>query len=127
MNKIALLLLAALLSFNAQAKEKFCSYVDLFHPSSASNPYLYIAKLNADREVLVQALSSKSFEIRDAGNCSSGYAHVTYLADPSHYCFLDIKDGPSLWTPQVHAFCVGFTYKGIVHDGGHSYSLNIIL
>ncbi|MBA2709089.1 MAG: hypothetical protein H0U57_00640 [Tatlockia sp.] len=126
MNKIVLLLLAVI-SFNVQAKEKFCSYVDFFHPSQASNPYIYITKVNSDREVMVQALSSKSFEIRDAGNCTTGYAHVTYLADAAHWCLLDIKDGPSMWHPTVNAFCNGFTFKGLISDGGHSYSLHILL
>lgn len=127
MNKLALLLLTALISFNVHSKEKFCSYVDFFHPSTNSNPYIYISKVNSDKQILIQALSNKSFEIRDGGNCSTGYAHVTYYADASHWCMVDIKDGPSMWHPTATASCFGFTFRGLISEGKHSYTFHIVL
>ncbi|MBA2653328.1 MAG: hypothetical protein H0U73_13855 [Tatlockia sp.] len=126
MNKIALVLLAGLLSLNTHAKGSFwCDYADYFHLSAASDPWLIISEANANREVLLFVLSPKSFELRDAGKCISGYAHVTYSYDKTHWCILDIKDGPTLWHPVIQASCAGLKYMGLGYDGDHSYTIHI--
>ncbi|MBA2657577.1 MAG: hypothetical protein H0U70_11460 [Tatlockia sp.] len=128
MKKITLVLLAGLLSFNANAKPFFwCGYSDYFHLSVEAHPLIKIIEANSNQEVLLTVLSAKSFELRDAGNCLSGYANVTFSYDRTHNCILDIKDGPVLWHPTIKASCEGMKYKGLDYEGDHSYTIRIDL
>jgi hypothetical protein len=126
MKKFALLLLAGLLSYNAHAKQQFwCDYADYFHLSSDVNPWIVISLASANREVNLTVISPKSFEMRDAGGCNSGYGHVTFFYDKLHWCILDIKDGPYMLNPTVSASCSGLRYNGLEYDGDHSYTIHI--
>jgi hypothetical protein len=126
MKKSLILLVALLFGFNAYSQPSFlCNYVDYFHLNTEANPWILISMASADQEVLVQVISPKSFKMRDAGNCNSGYGHVTFAYDRVHWCILDIKDGPYMWHPSVNAHCSGLRYKGLDYDGDNSYTINI--
>lgn len=122
------LLLSVLLCGNALAKDTFwCGYKNYFHISSKSHPGIYISNASADGDVFLQVLSPRSFIIRDTPRCVDGYAHVTLFFNEKNWCVLDIKDGPYMNHPNIHASCYGIEYIGTEYDGWgtHSYTIKV--
>jgi hypothetical protein len=125
----AALALSALFSGSALAdKPLWCGYKDYFHINSSAHPGIFISNATSDGDVFLQVISARSFVIRDTPNCSNGYAHVTLVFNDSNWCVLDIKDGPFINHPSVHASCHGLQFQGMDYDGWgtHSYTINII-
>lgn len=129
MKKYAMgLIVSALLSTSALADNTFwCGYKDYFHISSQAHPGIYISNVAVDGEVYMQVLSPRSFILRDSPKCVTGYAHVTLLFNDKNWCVLDIKDGPYMNHPTIHASCHGIEYLGTEYDGwgSHSYTIKI--
>lgn len=120
------LAMSILLACTAQA-DSFCGYKDYFHLSASSNPAITVISGFSESSVALDFVGRRSFILRDPGPCKSGYAHVTIGYDPSHWCVLDIKDGPYMNSPSIQVSCYGMAYKGISYDGfgSYSYSLNL--
>ncbi|MCC5792389.1 MAG: hypothetical protein JJT82_07270 [Legionellaceae bacterium] len=122
------LLFCSVLLGNAFTSNSFwCDYKDYFHISSASHPGIFISSATFDDDLYMQVISPRSFILRDTPRCISGYAHVTLMLDINSWCVLDIKDGPWVNTPQIHASCHGLEYQGLTYDGmgTHSYTIRI--
>lgn len=124
MNKGLLLALGSVMMFNVHA-ESWCGYKDYFHISNQSHPAISVMYGSSDSDIYLSFVGPRSFIIRDTSRCSSGYAHVTVGYDPTHWCVLDIKDGPFINHPQIHASCNGMKYVGTDYDGINSYSYTI--
>lgn len=127
MRKIScLLFLSYLFSASIWASPAFyCGYKDYFHISSKSHPGIYITNASSDGDVLLQTLGPRSFLIRDTPRCVSGFSHVTLVLDNENWCVLDIKDGPWMWNPTIHASCHGLIYGGTTYDGYRTRSYTI--
>lgn len=120
------LVISFLFVANSWAKtEFFCGYKDYFHISSKSHPAIYIANATSDGDIMLQSLGPRSFIIRDTPRCENGFAHVTLVLDQNNWCVLDIKDGPYMWSPTLHASCHGLIYKGMTYDGFRTRSYTI--
>lgn len=122
------LMLSVLLCGSAMAENpSWCGYKDYFHIDSKTHPGVYISNASTDGDVFMQIISPRSFVIRDTPNCHKGYAHVTLMYDENNWCVLDIKDGPYINHPDIHASCHGLMYDGTRYDGWgtHSYTITI--
>jgi len=128
MKKWMLLAASSLLMVNAtQAKESWCGYKDYFRLSDDTHPGIYIVSAFSDQDIVLQTVGPRSFILRDNGQCTSGYVHVTVAYDTANWCVLDIKDGPWMNSPKVSASCNGIKYIGTRYDGFGSYSYTIDL
>jgi hypothetical protein len=126
--KIVLAILGLGLAVSAQAKTSFlCGFKDYFHLSNTTPASVFIVNAYSNNDIYVQIVGPRGFELRDTPRCTSGYAQVTVATDASHFCVLEIKDGPYMSSPTVSASCNGMVYKGIRYDGfgTYSYSLNL--
>lgn len=104
----------------------FCGYKDHFQISDKSHPNIYIAKYNADDELIFNYMGPRSFQIRDTKDCKPGYAHVTLLYDGyPGWCVLDIKDGPYMMHPRITASCNGMRYVDMSYGGFGSYEYTL--
>ncbi|WP_028388208.1 hypothetical protein [Legionella fairfieldensis] len=128
MKKFIGVVLASLFAIHAQARTSFvCGYKDYFHLNNKIHPAIHIVSATTDQDVYLHVISSRSFEMKDTEHCKNGYAHVTVAYDNYSWCVLDIKDGPYMMHPVIHASCYGMQYKGISYDGFNSYSYTINL
>lgn len=118
---------SSVLMMNAVQAESWCGYKDFFHLSNAAHPGIYIVGAYSEPDVLIQMVGPRSFVIKDSNRCRAGYAHVTVAYDISHWCVLDIKDGPLMMSPTINASCNGMRYLDISYDGFNSYSYSINL
>lgn len=127
MKKWLALAICSFLMVNVQAKEAFCGYKDYFRLSDESHPGIFLKMGASESELFMQFIGPRSFIIKDAGQCRSGYAHVTVAYDENNWCVLDIKDGPFMNHPTVNASCNGIHYLGTDYDGfsTHSYTINL--
>ncbi|KTD18822.1 Uncharacterised protein [Legionella lansingensis] len=125
--KKVVFLLTSLFIVSAQAKESLCGYRDYFHLDDQSHPSIFIVSANSTRDIYLQVIGPRSFEIRDTERCQDGYAHITVAYDAYNWCVLDIKDGPFMMHPSVSASCSGMIYKGTTYDGFNTYSYTIKL
>ncbi len=124
------LILIAMCSFfivTAEANESYCGYKDFFHLDNQSHPEIYIVGGYSEQDIILQFVGPRSFILRDAHACRTGFAHVTVAYDDFNWCVLDIKDGPYINHPTVHASCNGLRYKGTKYDGMGSNSYTIFL
>lgn len=126
-NKWILLAVSSLMAMGAHAENSWCGYKDYFRLSDDTHPGIYLVSALSDTDIVLQAIGPRSFILRDNGQCTSGYAHVTVAYDNSNWCVLDIKDGPWMSSPTVSASCNGIKYLGTRYDGFGSYSYTIDL
>lgn len=128
MNKWIVLAASSMFVLNVQAKDTMsCSYKDYFHLNDLAHPGIYVVSGNSEVDIFLQLVGPRSFTLRDAGYCSSGYAHVTVAYDSANWCVLDVKDGPYMNHPTVTASCNGLRYIDTTYDGIGSYSYTINL
>ena len=92
-----------------------------------THPGIYIVSGYGEQDVVLQFVGPRSFVIRDAPQCRTGFAHVTVAYDNTNWCVLDIKDGPYMNHPTISASCSGIHYLGTDYDGLSSYSYTIHL
>ena len=126
MKKVFMLSLYSMM-MHAQAHPSFCGYKDYFHLNDPSHPGIFIYTGYSEQDLILQFIGPKSFILRDAAQCRTGYAHITVAYDIDHWCVLDIKDGPRMSHPKVSASCNGIQYLGTEYDGFNSYSYTINL
>ena len=122
-----ILLASSLLAMNAEANQAFCGYKDYFRLSDQSHPAIYIVRGWTDSDLYMEIVGPRSFVIRDAAQCRTGYAHVTVSYDSATWCVLDIKDGPYKRNPRIYASCNGMRFVKLEHDsiGSHSYTIHL--
>jgi len=127
MKKWILLAAGSMFMVNAHTDQTYCGYKDYFRLSDQSHPAIYIVSGYSESDVTLQFVGPRSFIIRDSYQCRSGYAHVTVAYDNANWCVLDIKDGPLMNHPTIHASCNGLHYLGNEYDGigSHSYTINL--
>lgn len=121
MKQIILFSLISLILNSVQASESWCGYRDYFYFDEHTPPTVFIVGANSSAEVYLNIIGPRSFQIKDA-DCSSGYAQITVAGDFSSWCVLDIKDGPFMRHPIVHASCNGLAFLGMAYDGSYSYA-----
>lgn len=122
-----MVLAASLMMSNIHAEQSWCGYKDYFRIYSASHPGVVITRGYSDQDVILQILGPHSFEITDSYQCHAGYALVTVGDEQNNWCVLDIKDGPLINHPVVHASCNGLRYVSTQYDGFNTYSYTIYL
>lgn len=127
MNKWSMVAAGLMIITNTQANQSYCGYKDYFRLSDTSHPAIYIVSGYSDQDIILQMIGPRSFVIRDAEQCRSGYAHVTVAYNTANWCVLDIKDGPLMHHPKVNASCHGIRYLNTEYDGLGSYSYTINL
>ena len=127
MKKWVLLAVCCFFMANTWANESYCGYKDFFHLSDHTHPGIYIVSGYGEQDVVLQFVGPRSFVIRDAPQCRTGFAHVTVAYDNTNWCVLDIKDGPYMNHPTISASCSGIHYLGTDYDGLSSYSYTIHL
>ncbi|KTC71535.1 hypothetical protein Lbir_1687 [Legionella birminghamensis] len=125
--KKCLMLAAASLMVNVHAADRtWCNYKDYFRLSGVTHSDIQIVNAYHDSEIVFIPVGPRSFEIQDGTQCRSGFAHVTVAYDENSWCILDIKDGPLMNHPTVHASCKDIRYIDTSYDGSgsHSYTIN---
>jgi hypothetical protein len=127
MKKALVAVASCLFMLNAEAKIAFCGYKDYFHLSEMSSPSIYIVGGYSEVDLYLEFVGPRSFILRDGGYCEAGYAHITLAYDATHWCVLDIKDGPSMNHPTIRPACNGLRYLDTTYDGTGSYSYTIHL